>query len=364
MQYSGPGKVSLGCQGSTYALHGEGEMGMIKAEFQEKRSRRAFATLGYFKSTLDDQTAKITVTPFDCWALLPALLPPYLGVITGSTFTTGVPSTLVPPVVPLTIGSRPHDWFGGSTGAFSANALNTATVWTPDGRLYSYVRAAITRHVGLKLGNGMPLYTGMEISCLGDPAKLIGASAYLMPASYPVAGPNDGGTSAVADPYGSGTVPAYGVPDFVNGHWTGLWGASGSDGFSGSTSVPLDAEDGWDVMVDAKYAPLVVQKRTFHYILQGVEFMIKARLTGPSHTQLAAKILAHTLGGVLTESSATALSLSGPNSHGVYLPDCEVYMEGSGFEFGGTKLGTGETAFVAKIDVVSGVPNAGLVFST
>ena len=148
------------------------------------------------------------------------------------------------------------------------------------------------------------------------------------------------------------------TPDFVNGHWTGAWGSV--TGFTG-----MEVEDFWQLQVQAKYSPLTVQKLTRHLKLDSVEFMVKGRLAGPTHTQLTAKILAHTLGGTLGEATATDLVLSGPSSKTVTLKDAEVFLDNSGFEFGGTKLGTGEVAFVSKVDF-SGTPSGpqpALIFS-
>lgn len=336
--YSGPGQVAAAFQGGSYVLQGEGENGGIKLDIMEKRTRRSSGLFGYHKSTLDDVTAKLSLTPFDCWALLPYLFPPYLGITTaGSTTST------------FLNGTRPHDYAAGTAGAVSANGKAISTIWTPDGRLYSVARTAITKHPGLKLGVGLPLFTGMEITGLTDPAVALGASGALITGS---AITESGGANNAA----SGSLPAYGVPDFINGYWTGAWGSV--TGFT-----VLDAEDGWDITVDAKYSPLTVQKRTYHMKLDSVEVICKARLTGPTHTQLAGKILAHTLGGILTEGSNADLVLSGPSSKTITLKDVEVFLEGSGFEFGGTKLGTGEVAFVSEVNFTTGTPGPFMIFS-
>ena len=336
--YSGPGQVVSAIQGSSYGFQAEGENGQIKLDFMEKRTRRSNALFGYAKSTLDDQTAKISFTPFDSWALLPALFPKYLGIGTGGSAASG-----------LQIGIRPHDWAAGTGGNVSANANAATTIFTPDGRLYSVVRTAITKHPGLKLGVGMPLFTGMEITGLADASLALGATSAIITGNAIT-------ESSASNNAAAGTVPAYAIPDFINGHWTGAWGS-----VTGFTA--LDAEDGWEIAVDAKYSPLTVQKRTYHMKLDTVEIVCKARLTGQTHTQLAGKVLAHTLGGVLTEGSATNLVLSGPSSKTITLYDTEVFMEGSGFEFGGTKLGTGDVAFVTQIDFTTGAPGPAMVFS-
>ena len=336
--YSGPGQAALTYNGGgssvVVGFQADGENGAIKLAINEKRTRRSTGMHGYLKSTLDDQTATISLTPFDSWSLLPYLYPAYLGVTTANTTAA------------LNVGVRPHDFTYDPTLA-SLNGKAPTTIYTPDGRLYSVVRTAITKHPGMKLGVGMPLYTGMEITGLADPALALGASGAIITGNV------------ITETGASNNISAGWSPDFINGHWTGAWGS-----VTGFTA--LDAEDGWELTVDAKYSPLTVQKRTYHMKLDSVEFVVKARLTGQTHTQLIAKIMAHTLGGALTEGSATNLVLSGPSSKTITLNDCEVFLEGQGFEFGGTKLGTGEVAFVTKVDF-SGTPlapAAALVFSS
>lgn len=319
--------MAIGATPTLYAFQAEGENGAVKLDIMEKRFRRYTAMHGYLRSTLDDHMAKISLTPFDSWALLPCLFPTYLGISTGANTGAAV------------MGTRPHDAAAGS-----ANGKAPTKIWTPDGRLYNIVRTAITKHPGMKLGVGMPLYTGMEITGLVDSALAIGASGALIAASAIT-------ESGATNPDTTGFAV-----DFLNGHWTGAWGS-----ITGFTV--LDPEDGWDLTVDAKYSPLTVQKRTYHMKLDSVEIVVKARLTGPTHTQLVAKILAHTLGGTLTEGSATDLVLTGPSSKTITLKDCEVFLENSGFEFGGTKLNTGEVAFVTQVDFTAGAPGPALIFS-
>src|SRR5262249_54142214 len=142
--------------------HAEGENGQVKLALNEKRTARQTATFGYHRSTLDDQTIELDVTPFDSWALLPALFPPYLGVNTAGAAGNPTPS----------VGQRPHDYV--------ANAVNgkaATTVWTPDGRLYTIARSAITQHPSMKLGVGQPLYDGLKITGLWDAADVPGGAA-------------------------------------------------------------------------------------------------------------------------------------------------------------------------------------------
>lgn len=334
--YSGPGKVYHEHALGNFTFQAEGENGHVKLAIMEKRTRRANATFGYIRSTLDDQMAELTFTPFDSWALLPVLYPNYLGISTNGGGNAGA----------LVIGTRPHDI---AAGAINGSAVTE--VWTPDGRLYQVVRSAITQHPSMKLGVGQPLYEGTKITGLLNASDLPGDAGAL------IAG-NAITESGAGDPDQVGFAP-----DFINGHWTSDaatgWGAIA--GFAG-----MEVEDFWTLSVNAKYSPLAVQKLTRHMKLDSVEVMIKGRLAGPTHSQILGKILAHQLGATLGENAATALKLNGPGGKSITLNDCEVFLENQGFEFGGTKLGTGEVAFVSRTQFSGNAPvkpQPALIFS-
>ena len=354
LNYTGPAKVALTFNSALTPMMAEGENGSVKLAFQIKRNRRLTASQGYLLSTLTDTTASISFTPFDNWKILPTLFPAYTGVTTasGSGFAAGA----------LVIGTRPHDIYAGA-----ANSCGAAEVWTPDGRLYIPVRSAITKHPSLKLGNGSALFTGAEITCITDPGLALGVGGELIDTTNPhangtagttgVLGPNDTGTSAVADPF-SWTA------DFTNGHWTGIYGSAGTPaGFGSDTgALPMDAEDGWELIPNIKYSPITIQGRTYHYKLDSVEFGIKARLQSPTHTQLIAYVDKWTQGGVMGGGTFAAptkinLVLTGPNSKTVTLYDCVPIFETDGFEFGGTKCNTGDVMFVTRC-LPSGTPAA------
>jgi hypothetical protein len=322
--YSGPGKVITSYASTLYPIQAEGENGQVTLTVDEPKTDRSTASLGRILSTQDDQIGKISVTPFDSWANLAAFFPPWLGVTTSAGGTGA-----------LLIGSRPHDKAAGS-----ANGLATTSIYTNDGRIYAPVRTAITKPPGMKLGVGQPLYESLEITALIDPAKLMGASAALFPAT-PVT------ESGGSDPDTVGFSP-----DFVNGHWTATWGSV--TGFAA-----FEAEDYFQLVCNVKYSPLKVQKLTRHFKLDSVDYMIKCRPVGGGttpHTYILTKLLAHTLGAILTESSATDLVLSGPSSKTITLKNVEVV--GAGFEFGGTRLGTGEIGFVTQMTFSGGPPLA------
>ncbi len=337
--YSGPAKaiMSLGATPTPtdYQIQPEGENGALAIAIDTQTTQRASAMFGRMRETLDDVTAKITTTPFDSWELLPILFPAFIGVKVGLTAAA------------LMIGARPHDQAAGS-----ANGTAPTKIWTPDGRLYNMVRTAITKHPGMKLGVSQPLFEGIEITCLGDPTKNIGDAGFILAGSAIT-------ESGAADPLagvfqGASTGSGATGPDFVNGHWTAAWGA-----ITGFTA--MEAEDYFQLVVDVKYSPLTVQKCTRHMKLDSVNYMVKFRPAGPTHTQIAGKVLAQTLGATLAEGSATDLVLTGPSSKTITLKDAEI--KGAGFEFGGTRLGTGEVGFVNKMDFTTGAPTSLLEFS-
>ncbi len=259
--------------------------------------------------------------------MLPALFPKYLGVSTGNGANAGA----------LAIGTRPHD-----IAAAAPNGNANSTVWTPDGRLYTIVRSAITQHPSMKLGVGQPLFEAMKITGLWDAGTAPGTSpdtSFLKFQGGPIADPDHAGFA----------------PDFINGHWTATFGTFGT----------FEAEDFFTLSVNAKYSPLTVQKLTRHMKLDSVEVVLKGRLAGPTHDLLLAYVTNHKLGNSLGEAPAAAVTLNGPGGKIIIMNDAEPFLENQGFEFGGTKLGTGEVAFVSTLDFGGnpGAPQSVLIFS-
>jgi hypothetical protein len=319
--YSGPGKVYL----NSVSLQAQGENGQITAIINEPTTPVAAAMFGRIGETFDDQTAKISVTPFDNWGLLATLYPAFLGISVGSTAGA------------LVIGTRPH----GTTNL-------PTKIYAPDGRLYSFVRTAVTRHPDLKLGVGEPLFGPCEITALGDPTLNPGAASFLLTGNAIT-------ETAGADPGGAMTTA-----DFIRGAWTGAWGTLA--GFGGDGGAALQAEDFWTIQIHAKYSPLKVQKLTRHLKLDSVEIMAKARLVGPTHSQLVAQLGTHTLGSLAgSGANAADLILTGPGSKTITVKQTE--LRGAGFEFGGAKLGTGEVGFVTQMKFNAGGPGPLLTFS-
>ena len=325
--YAGPCKTYLGL--NSVALQANGAQGAVKAVINEKTVDAGTATFGKIAEILVDQTVEIDVTPFANWHLLPTLLPPYLGVTTASG-TGDAAGALV-------IGTRPH-----------GTSNNPCKLFTPDGRLYSFVRAAVTGHPTLKLSSSEALFGPTKITCLGDPTLVPGASSFLLTGN------------AITETAGADPGDAFALTDFVQGRWTAAWGTLA--GFGGDGSSTLEAEDGWEIVPDVKYHPLTVQGLTRHMVLDSVAFMLKGRLVGPTQTQIAGALLAHTQGLRLgTSANAADVVLTGPNSKTITLKLADI--KGSGFEFGGTKLGNGETGFVTTMAFTSGAPTPLLVFS-
>jgi hypothetical protein len=332
--YSGAAKVALAFNSAP--MMAEGENGAIKLAFDFKRTMRSTGSEGYLLSTLDDAQAKLTLTPFDSWTLLPTLFPPYLGVTTavGTGYAAGA----------LKIGSRPHDIYAGNV----PNGCALAQVWTIDQRMYNIVRSAITKHPTLKLGVGVPLFSDIEITGLADPALALGAGGEIIDTAVHVAG--IAGTTGVVE--SAAVDPASWVPDFINGHWTGVYGTAAGFGGDGVGVLPMDAEDGWELVPSIKYSPLLMQKRTYHMKLDSVMFAVKARIQGPTHTLLMSMASSFAQGagimGAALGSTGKALVLTGPGGKMITLPDCVPIFDNSGFEFGGTKLNTGEVLFVTR----------------
>lgn len=336
--YAGPGKVyraadttvvgQATASASAAAFQSEGENGPIDIQLAEDTAEYATGMFGYVGEQTRDQVAEISFRPFDNWGSLAQLYPPWLGVTVGAT--TGV----------LSVGGRP---FG------TAGAKVATKVWTPDGRLYNFIRTAVTGHPSLHLGVGKALFGDAKILCIGDETLALGASSFLI-ASNAIT------ESAASDPGGNFTLS-----DFVRGAWTGVWGTvagfGGAAGTNGTTN-PLQSEDEWTVDFTAKYDSLKVQGRTYNVKLASVKAMARCKPYGPSHTDILARVLAHTQGQRLGSAD---LTLTGPSSKTIILKNAEV--KGAGFRFGGTTLGTGEIGFVTETVFSTGAPQPVLVFS-
>ena len=140
----------------------------------------------------------------------------------------------------------------------------------------------------------------------------------------------------------------------MNGHWTASWGAI--TGFTG-----MEAEDYFQLVPDVKYQFYTVQKLTRIAKLVSARFMVKFRPVGPTQTQLIGKIAAHSTGAQLVEGTATDFVMSGPFSKTVTLKNADIV--GSGFDFGGTKLGSDEVGFLSGMTFSTGAPQPLLIFS-
>ena len=317
--YSGPGKVYF----NSKSFQAQGENGQVKIDLQEATSPIAQAMLGRVGENYEDSMVKLSTTPFDDYSLLPTLFPTFLGVTTPGN--TGL----------LKIGSLAH-------GA----ALVPAVVWCADATEYNLVRAAITKHPDIMLGASTPLYGSVELTCLGDPSKVPGASAYLFGAT-PVNEP----AAATADP---DSTP-FSMANFIRERWTGAYGVISAGTVTGLTGfTALESQDQWTISVNAKYDALKVQKLTRHMKLASVEVVAKCKLVGPTHTQLLAQI-----GGINTNrvsGSRMGVKPDGTNTFGlaltsqsgkvVTLTSCEI--KGAGITAGGTEIRSGEIGFVTS----------------
>lgn len=332
--YAGPGKVFLGTTG----FQPDGVNGAINMNIEEKTALRGTAMFGELFETLDDVTAKVTLVPFDNWLLLPKLFPAFLGVDT-SAIAGGAAAA-------LKIG----------TDVFDPTLAGTKTpmgVYTEDGRLYNFVRGGMSKHPNMKFLPGVPLFSQIELSAFGDVTLAPGQNSFLMT--------NNAITeSGGVDPDATG----FGIADYGQSHWTGSWG--NITGF-----VNLEAEDGWELVSDVKYNSYTVQKVSKTMRLASSRFMIKGRLVNNTvaglHSLMVGKVLSHVGGAILSESAlannsgAQNFVLTGANGKTVTLVNVE--MKSTPFEFGGTKLNTGEVGFVTKVNVAASVPTNSLIFS-
>jgi hypothetical protein len=321
--YAGPGKLYMG----TTALWPEGENGSLMATINQAQDEVASAMFGRQSSTQGDGTATIKLTPLDNWGALGLLFPAFIGVKVGATAAA------------LKVGTRPHNPAGGSDVP--------AKIWTPDARLYSFPRCAVTKHPDLHLGVGKALFGDVEVTAIGATGKAMGDAGFLHTITE----------SGAADPGGQMTMA-----DFERGEWTGIYGTIA--GFGGDGGAAIEAEEEWTITSQVKYSPLPVQKLTRAFKLDSVEFMVKVRPYGPTHTNIDAAIGLNNgrlLGSRFASGSAVDLVLTGPGAKTITLKNADVV--GAGFEFGGTKLGTGEIGFVTGMTFTAGVAGSLLEFS-
>jgi hypothetical protein len=324
--YSGPGKLYY----NSIPLWPEGENGSLKYEISQEKNDYAQAMHGRVGSTLGDTVGKISLTPFDNWTNIATLFPVYTGVSHGATAGA------------LVIGTRPH----GSVDV-------PATIWNPDGLKIVVARTAITKHPDLQLGVDKALFGPIELTAL--PSTTSGALTAVGTAAAFHAITESG----AADPGG-----AMINTDFIRESWTGAWGAIA--GFGGDGGAAMQAEEEWTITNEIKYSPLKVMKQTVHYKLDSVSFMVKARLVLPTWTQIEANVLTGRATGQRwanpgAQASAIDLVLTSASGKTVTLKNADVV--GEGFEFGGTRLGTGEVGFVNQMTFSAGAPQPLLIFS-
>lgn len=325
--YAGPGKAYFNSVGFQ-ANDTNGSISAKTLQDVDPVAVSMFGRVGYLQGNVIET---VDLTPFDNWGLLPTLFPTWLGVTTGTN--TGA----------LIIGQRPHNPLVAGTPAADA-ALK---IWTPDGRLYTFPRSAITKHPDINLGANKPLFGPMQFTNILASSKKLGDAAAFHTVTE----------SAAADPGG-----AFITTDFERGAWYGAWGTVA--GFGGDAGDPLEGEDGFIISTAVKYSPLPVQKLVRAYKLDEVYFMFKCRPYGPTHTQITTNIginNGRTLGTFVPTSAAADLVLTGPNSKTVTLKNADIV--GAGFDFGGTKLGSGEIGFVHKVTFTTGAPQPSLIFS-
>ena len=323
--YAGPAKVFYNALG----LFPEGENGAVSLNSRHTKLDRSTGMHGRVTSQALGNIDEINLTPFDNWGLLGTLFPSYLGVSVGATAGA------------LVIGTRPH-------GALAAD--KASKIWTPDGRLYTVARTAVTKHPEIHLAAGKPLFGPITLTGILASGKKMGEAG----AFHTLA-------TAQADPGG-----AFALTDFVAGAWTGVWGAVAGFGGDGA-SDPVEAEDEWVIVPDIKYSPLPVQTQVRAYKLDSAAFMAKCRPYGPTQAQIEAAVGLNSsrILGSQFANPGYDLVLTGPTVGGgaktATLKNADVY--GEGFEFGGTKLGNGEIGFVQSTSFTAGAPGPLLVFS-
>lgn len=322
--YAGPGKLLF----NGVALWPEQVNGLMTYKINQQKLDFAQAMHGRAGSQLGDTVGKVSLTPFDNWSAIPALLPTYIGA--GSNGNPGA----------LFVGQRPHNPITGGGGAADIPGV----IWNPLGLEITIKRLAVTRHPDIHLGVGKALFGPVELTAL--PRSTNGAS----PVSI---GTSDAFHAAIVESGATDPGGTFGLGDFVRDAWTGVWGNVAGFGGDGN-SLPIQAEDEWVISTNATYNEIKVQGQTIAMELASVEYMAHGRPYGPTWTQINAAVLTSRLlgsrwgfpGGPLAQQQDFTLTSASSLKH-ITLINCDVHEEG--FEFGGTRLTTGEIGFVTQV---------------
>jgi hypothetical protein len=309
------------------------ENGLISYSINQSKLDFANAMMGRVGSQLGNTTGRVTVTPYDNWAALPALYPAFIGA------TTLGPGN----VASLAISTRPHNPpYGGGPDTGS-------TIWNPDGLSIVVNRLALNRHPDLHLGVGKPLFGQVEFLVL---PKTVGG-VVVIPAAPGQTWVNSFHTINEAGQPEPGAV--FGTSDFVREAWTGAF-----NGFPGSFAS-VQAEDEWTISCNAKYDELKVQEQTMATKLASVEFMAKCRPFGPLWSQIETAIMTRALGSRWGTPGAQGgqINLTLTSQSGKTITLYNVDIQGENFEFGGARLATGEVGFITQL--VPGTPPAAFI---
>ena len=333
--YAGPAKVTIavGVAPTKYSFYPDGDAGAVKVDLIEGKVERGSAALGFQTHIVTAQSAKVSLTPYDSWSILPVLFP-FSCVHTGAGATAG----------PLKIGGRAHD-----TAAGAANGLAPTSVFgLTNSNLYVLNRSAITKHPNMMLGVGKPLFDGLEITGLSD---------------LTVISPKDIITiteSSASDPDATFTN------DYINEKWTGIWGTIAGFGGGGS-DVPMQAEDFWTLKTNATYNTRSIAGWPWHMDLKTVEFQLSAKIVGFTHTQLFDRIKAHVQGQALGASatgSGIDLTLTGATTaKTIALKNCEVSVDNSAISYGGSGLAAPQVTFYSRVTTLAGAVAPSLIIS-
>lgn len=334
--YAGPGKMTY--NGAVFWP--QQENGLISYAINQSKLDFANAMFGRVGSQLGNTTGRITVTPYDNWAALPALYPAFIGAT-----TLGVGGA----AAGLAISTRPHN------PPYGAGADTGSTIWNPDGLSIVVNRLALNRHPDLHLGVGKPLFGQAEFLVL---PKTV-AGAVVIPAAPGQTWVGSFHTINEAGQPEPGA--AFITSDFVREAWTGVLNV-----FAGFGAV--QAEDEWTISCNAKYDELKVQEQTMATKLASVEFMAKCRPFGPLWTQIETAIMTRGLGARWGNPGAQGaqINLTLTSQSGKTITLFNVDIQGENFEFGGARLATGEIGFVTQLipgAVAPAFPSAFITFS-
>lgn len=297
--YGGPGKIIVGASTPVWSADD------IEMTVEPSTNDVETSMFGRVDETIHDLLVRVRFTPFGLWENLTTLIP---------TFYTN-------PV----IGSR-----------LMGDSDTPLKVWSNNGDLYTVTCAGVTKPPMLYLGPDKPVFGQVEFTgVLGNNKSMDSLDAY-----YKI-------QTAQPEPTG-----AFSMTNYKQQEYSASWGS-----VTGFTA--FEAQDGWQVEIQPRLEPVLVQAHTVDFKLASVTVAAKCKPVGPTAAQIEAAMKyqgsGNKFGHRLGSGTVADLTIS---SAGVSVVIANAALKTAGFIFGGKPLRNGEVAFVNTVKFTTGTPAA------